>query len=310
MADCILIAPTTFCVFETKPTEMLEKLGLNVIVNPKGRKLSEDEIISFGKKCVGVIAGTEKYTQGVMRQLPQLRVISRLGVGMDNVDIAFAEAVDVRVFRTQTTPALAVAELTLGFMIDLSRNISAGCNKLKCGLWEKQMGFLLRGKTLGIIGLGTNGKALAKLAQGFHFRILAFDIHHDHEFAEQYGVRYCDLETLLEEADIISINLSLSSETYRLIDTRALSLCKSDAILINTSRGEVIDEEALYHALNSGALCGAGLDVFEQEPYNGILSTLENVITTPHIGAYAKEIRIRMEMEATVNLIQGLNNVE
>jgi D-3-phosphoglycerate dehydrogenase len=181
---------------------------------------------------------------------------------------------------------------------------------LKIGKWKKQMGSLLQGKTLGIIGLGSIGKVLVQLSSGFHFKILAFDQHEDELFAKENDVAYCDLETLLKNSDFVSIHLNLSDGVKYLINKDNIKLMKRSAILINTSRGEILDEKVLYDALISNHLAGAGLDVFEQEPYSGPLSELNNVILTPHIGSYAREIRIQMEKEATKNLIRGLNEAK
>jgi D-3-phosphoglycerate dehydrogenase len=180
---------------------------------------------------------------------------------------------------------------------------------MKAGKWKKNMGFLLSGKTLGIIGLGTIGKELVRIASGFGFHILAFDEQEDELFAKDNDVTYCELENLLKSSDIVTIHLNLSDQTKLLIDKEKVKLMKPEAILINTSRGEIIDENALYEALINSWIGGAGLDVFENEPYTGPLTKLDNVVLTPHIGAYAKEIRIKMEVEAAENLIRGLNEL-
>jgi len=169
------------------------------------------------------------------------------------------------------------------------------------------MGNLLHGKTLGIIGLGSIGKTLVKLVKGFNFNIMAFDLFQDEQFAKDHCVNYCDLDTLLSESDIISIHLNLTDETNQLMNAEQISKMKPESILINASRGEMINEEALYKALKEKKILGAGLDVFNDEPYSGALTELENVILTPHIGSYARELRIQMEIEAVENLIRGLN---
>jgi len=169
------------------------------------------------------------------------------------------------------------------------------------------MGNLLYGKTLGIIGLGTIGKTLVKLVKGFDFKIMAFDMFHDDKFAKEHEVNYCDIGTLLTQSDIVSIHLNLTSETNTLMNKERIAALKPGCIFINTSRGEIINEDALYVALKEKHIFGAGLDVFREEPYSGPLLELNNVILTPHIGSYAKEIRIKMEIEAAENLIRGLN---
>ena len=208
--------------------------------------------------------------------------------------------------QTKVTPAPAVAELTLGLMLDVIRSISNHTQNIKSGKWNKQMGSLMQGKTLGIIGLGKIGKALIKLVQGFDFTVLAYDQFEDEEFQKEYNVKYSTLVTVLKESDIVSLNINLTDQTRNLIDKARLKLMKPDSILVNTSRGEIVDEVALYNALKNGKLAGAALDVFQQEPYSGPLTELDNVVLTPHIGSYAKEIRVQMEIEAAQNLVKGL----
>ena len=303
----IFISTTSFAGFSKEPLELLEKNNLQIGLNTEGRKLALDEISIILRKYDAVIAGTELYTKEVLEQLPNLKVISRLGVGMDNIDINVAKQKGIKVYKTQTTPALAVAELVLGFMLDLARKISYQNNILKSNIWKKEMGNLLHGKTLGIIGLGVIGKELVKLVKGFDFNILAFDLYQDEKFAKEHGVSYCNLDPLLSESDIISIHLNLTDETNQLMNTEQISKMKPGSILINASRGEMIDEEALYKALKEKRILGAGLDVYNNEPYLGPLTEFDNVILTPHIGSYAKELRIQMEIEAVENLISGLN---
>jgi len=278
-----------------------------VFTNNLSKKLKENELLSLAQNADGIIAGTENYSYKVLMELSNLKVISRLGVGMDNIDLGAAKNKGIKIFKTQTSPAPAVAELTLGLMLSVARKISQTSQYLREGKWKKQMGCLLEGKTLGIIGLGVIGKSLVQLSSGFGFKILAFDKNKDEKFAEENNITYCDLETLIKNSDIISIHLNLSEETKYIINKEKIKLMKTSAILINTSRGELIDENAVYDAINSNNLAGAGIDVFEQEPYLGPLIELDNVVLTPHIGAYAKEIRVKMEIEAVENLIIGLN---
>jgi len=305
----IYIATSTFAVHSCEPLNILEQRGFTIMHNPYARKLTENELINHAKVSSGIIAGTELYSKKVLDQLPALKVISRLGIGMDNIDIEFANKKRITILKTTTTPAPAVAELVIGLILDISRNISLQNQNVKSEKWQKKMGILLQGKTLGIIGLGTIGKSLVKLVKGFNFRILAFDLFHDEKFAKEHGVNYCELNTLLSQSDIISIHLNLTDETNQLMNEKQISKMKKNSILINTSRGEIIDEKALYKALKDEKILGAGLDVFKDEPYSGSLTELNNVILTPHIGSYAKEIRIQMEIEAAENLIRGLNEV-
>jgi len=304
----ILLAPTTFAEYSKDPLEVININNYKYIVNPKGRKLENNEIIKYAKNVVGIIAGTESYNEDVLNCLPDLKVISRLGVGLDNINLEIANNLGIRIFTTNTSPGPAVVELALGLLINVARNISTSNQLLRKNVWDKKMGVLLRGKTLGIIGLGNIGKELVKISKGFGFKVLAFDINKDDSFANDQNVLYCDLNTLLSNSDFISIHLNLTPETKNFINSERISLMKSECILINTSRGGIIDENALYISLKSNKIAGAGLDVFHKEPYNGPLATLDNVIMTPHISAYAKEIRNQMEKEAVENLIKGLND--
>ncbi len=303
----VFIATSTFGVHSNGPINMLDEHKLEVTSNNLGQKLTTHELIEFAFNAHGIIAGTENYSLEVLEQLPQLKVISRLGIGMDNIDLEVAIKRGIKIFKTKTTPGPAVAELVLSLMLDIARKTTVQNNNLKGGVWQKQMGSLLQGKTLGIIGLGTIGKTLVKLVKGFKFKILAFDLYQDVRFAKEYGVNYCNLDTLLSQSDIVSIHLNLSDETNQLMNEERINKMKPDSILINTSRGEIIDEEALYKALKENKILSAGLDVFNDEPYLGPLTELDNVILTPHIGSYAKELRIQMEIEAVENLLRGLN---
>ena len=304
----VYISTTSFAQLSNKPLELLRNQNISFDVNDRGRKLTETELPSILAKYEGVIAGTEPYTKQVLESLLNLKVISRVGVGMDNIDLDFAKKRNIKVYKTKTTPTQAVAELTLGLILDVLRKISNQNHQLKNSIWKKQMGSILSGKTLGIIGLGTIGKKLVELTKGFELIYLANDIKQDAEFARQNNVEYCDLENLLKRSDIVSIHLNLSTDTHGLVDFQAIQKMKSEAILINTCRGEVINENSLVRALDEKVIAGAGLDVYCEEPYEGPLLNYDNVTTTPHIGSYAKEIRMQMELEAVKNLIRGFQN--
>ena len=304
----IFVATSTFASYSSLPLKLLDKEGYEVKLNSTGRKLTSEELLSLAQESRGLIAGTEQYSKEVLSSMKRLKVISRLGVGTDNIEVDEARRLGIKIFTTQTSPSLAVAELTTGLMINLTRKIPLMNAEMRRGEWKKSMGNLLSNKTLGIIGLGTIGKKVVEILKGFNMKILAFDIEEDRAFSATAGVDYCDLDELLSNSDFVSIHLNASKENAHLIDKSKLDLMKEDAFLINTSRGEIIDERALEGVLKSGKLGGVALDVFEKEPYNGPLKDIENVLLTPHIGSYAREIRIKMEIDATRNLINGLNN--
>ena len=304
----IFVTTSSFASYSSVPLQLLDSEGYEVELNPTGRKITSDELLSSAKDCIGLIAGTEQYSKDVLSKMKNLKVISRLGVGIDNIDINEAKKLNIKVFTTQTSPSLAVAELTISSILNLARKIPLMNEQMKEGKWKKSMGTLLSQKTIGIIGLGTIGKKVVQLLTGFNLKILAFDTMKDKEFSRKHEIDYCSLDELLRNSDFVSIHLNASKENYHLINKSKLNLMKEDAFLINTSRGEVIDERALEKTLRRGKLGGAALDVFEKEPYDGKLNSLENVFLTPHIGSYAREIRIKMEIDATKNLINGLKN--
>ena len=302
----IFIATTTYCKHSLEPLNFLKSHGFHVDTNEKGRKLTDDEISDTVSQYDGIIAGTESYSENILNHAKQLKVISRLGTGVDNIDLKVADRMGINIFNTKTSPALGVAELAFGLILDLSRNISSHNSDLKNGIWEKRMGSLISGKTLGIVGLGTIGKELVNITKGFGLKYLAHDIKIDFEFSDLHQIEYCTLEEVFTKSDIISIHTSLTNENQNLIDFNLLKMMKPDSILINTSRGDIINENDLIKALNQKRIAGAGLDVFSIEPYQGKLLEFDNIVATPHIAGYTKEIRSKMELEAAKNLIKGL----
>ena len=304
----LFIATSSFGAYSTLPMKLFSENNIKCILNPYERKLEQTELVTLSQNSAGIIAGTEKYDRAVISGLPNLKVISRLGVGMDNIDLVAAREQNIKVYKTTTTPAPAVAELVLGLMIAVSRHVSKSNQLLKSGTWKKERGTLLYGKTLGIIGLGTIGKTLVKLVDGFNFEILAYDLFHDDIFQKENNITYCNLSTLLKKSDIVSVHLNLSDQTENMMNKQQLALMKPDSIFINASRGEIVDENALYEILKDKKILGAGLDVFKEEPYSGPLTELDNVVLTPHIGSYAEQIRIQMETEAAENIIKGLQD--
>jgi len=253
-----------------------------------------------------MIAGTEKITENVIKNAASLKVISRVGIGLDNIDLTAAKKYGVSVYNTPDAPTQAVAELTLALILSLYRGVGEADRNIRAGMWEPFMGRLLSGKTLGIVGLGRIGKKVAALAKAFEVSIVAAEPTPDYKFASEYGIKLKSLKEVLKESDIITLHVPLSKETCHMIGEAEFALMKKDSIIINTSRGGLINEDALIMALKSGHLSGAALDTFEKEPYDGPLKNFNNVILTPHIGSYAKEARIKMENEAVKNLIKGL----
>jgi len=304
----VFISTSSFAEYDKLPLKLLNDAGMNVQLNPYQRKLTKDECLSLYNDIDGLIAGTEALTAGILKSSRNLRVISRCGAGTDSIDMEAAKELGIKVFTTPDAPTQAVAELTIGLILNLVRGISLEDRSVRSGGWQKNMGNLLSKKTLGILGLGRIGKRVVELTQPFNLKYIAWDNSPDRHFADKYGIEFTGLDELLTKADIVTIHLSYASELKGIIGGRELKLMKRDAFLLNTARGGLVDEGALSNALKERRIAGAALDVFEQEPYTGPLAKLDNVILTPHIGSYAVESRVDMEVQAVKNLIKGLKN--
>jgi D-3-phosphoglycerate dehydrogenase len=298
----IAITTSSFGKESSAPLEALRNAGFELVFNPHGRKLTKPETLALLKDADGVIAGTEALDREVLSQLPRLKIISRVGTAVDNVDQAYAKERGIPVHNTPDGPTNGVAELVLGGILALLRRIPQSDSSVRRGEFVKPMGRLLRGKTVAIIGLGRIGKALVRLMQPFAVKVIAVDPVQDGLFASHYSVRYVHLKEALLEADIVSLNLSGSTKTV-LLGATELATMKPGALLVNASRGGWVDEAALFEALKSGRLGGAYLDVFAHEPYQGPLAELDNVVLTAHIGSYALECRIGMEADAAQRVI-------
>ncbi len=303
----IFISTSSFAKYDALPLRLLRDAGLDIQLNPYSRKLTPNECLSLYQDIDGLIAGTEALTVDILRSARKLKVVSRCGVGTDNIDMKVAKELGIKVFVTPDAPTQAVAELTIALMLDLLRRISMEDRLIRTGVWPKNMGSLLSGKTLGILGLGRIGKRVVELTQPFNLKYIAWDAFPEWQFASKYKIEFVGLDELLSKADIITIHLSYAPELKGIIAEREISLMKRDAFLINTARGELVDEVALGKALKEKEIAGAALDVFEQEPYAGPLTELDNIILTSHIGSYAKETRVEMEIQAAKNLIEGLS---
>jgi D-3-phosphoglycerate dehydrogenase len=303
MNKSILISTSSFGKVNSKPLDMLKDAGFNITLNPYGKTLNQEQSIELLKGKVGVIAGTEKIDQKTFNQHPQLEYICRLGAGMDSVDVMGARDQGILVENTPNAHVDGVAELCLAGVLDLHRKISLAHSNLRNGIWNKPMGSLLKGKTVGLIGLGKVSKRLVELLTPFEVNILANDVFWDESFAGKHEVTKASLEDLLQNSDIVSLHIPYSKENKHIIGETQLALLKEDVQIVNTSRGGLIDEKALISFLRQNKLASAYLDTFEVEPYEGELISLDNVLLTPHIGSYAKEVRIRMELDCANKMI-------
>jgi len=307
----ILITPRSFASFSDKPLKMLTERGYKIKRNNTGRPYKKEEMLKLIRDVDGIIIGIDELSAEIIEKANALKVISKYGIGLDNIDINMATNKKIIVTNTPTANVDAVADLTFGLILSLARRIPEADKKTKSGKWEKIIGNSVWEKTLGIIGLGKIGKQVVKRAQGFEINILAFDIIKDKKFAQKYGIKYVNLEKLLQKSDYITIHISLNDATRNMISYEELEKIKESAFLINTSRGGIVDEEALYDALKNNKLRGAALDVYNNEPLReSPLKELDNVIMTPHIGAYTEEAIENMSIQAAQNLIDVLEGRE
>jgi D-3-phosphoglycerate dehydrogenase len=305
----ILISPTSFGECGAEPLELLKRSGLAIIRNTLGRRFTAEEVIQFGAGCVGIIAGVEPLNSKVLESLPDLKCISRLGVGLENVDLQAAQRQGIAVKTTPDGPTRSVAELTVGLILSLLRKIPQANENFHRDIWKKETGHLLHQKTVGIIGLGRIGKLVAEMLQPFGCRLIGSDPFQDTAWLKKHPIELKTLEALLRESDIISVHAAPPAANDALLGHKELSWTRRGTWVLNLSRGNVIDEVALYDHLKSGHLAGAALDVFVEEPYRGPLRELPNVIGTPHLGSYAKEAKLEMEIESVRNLIETLNTL-
>jgi D-3-phosphoglycerate dehydrogenase len=280
---------------------------LKLIFNPYKRKLNEEEVIKLitDYQPDAIIAGLEPITRKVMKKATRLKIISRCGVGIDNVDMAAAEEMGIKVYKTPDAPVQPVAELTIAMIFALTRNLLKLDSDTKKGLWGKSDAYLLSELTVGIIGCGRIGSRVASILNETGCTILGYDIV---DIPEKYFEK-TTFNDLMKRSDIISLHIPLTPQNYHIIGRNELLRMKPGSIIINTSRGGLIDEKPLYDFLKNGHLRGAGLDVFDEEPYNGPLCKLDNVILTPHSGSSAGGSRLKMEEESVTNLINGLKEL-
>lgn len=268
----------------------LSDLGMNVVFN-KGRYPQEpDELAACLQDATAVILGLDHLTEPVLRACPKLRIAARNGVGMDNVNLEAATRHGVLVTAPLDANSTSVAELTIGLLISLVRQVIPTHNLLQQGTWRRTIGTELAGKTLGIIGLGRIGRKVATRAQALDMRVVATDIAPDESFAQERGVELISLAELLSTADVISFHVPLTARSYYMLNRETLKLLKKGCYLINTARGSVLDPVAVASALDNGILAGAALDVYSTEGQaDELMLNRPNVITTSHLGAYTRE---------------------
>lgn len=302
----VVISTSSFDLENNSGIDLLRAAGLKITTNPFGRKLTEAEIGGLlGDSVAGLLAGVEPLTAKVITSARGLRVISRCGVGLDNVDLAAANELKIPVLSTPDAPVDAVVEMTLGLMLATLRQIPEADRQVRSGGWPRLKGRLLKAQTVGILGLGRIGTRVASICCAFGARVIA----HDPVIRDTPAdVEWVELPELLSQSAIVSLHAPYEAATHHLINKDRLALMQPGAILVNTARGSLVDEIELVKALQCGQLSAAGLDVFEAEPYSGALQELPQVVLTPHLASSAIESRCQMELEAANNLYHALTD--
>lgn len=302
-----LITTVPFADKNRLPIELLESAGIDYLVNPIGRKLKEDELAEMLADFDVIIAGTEPITDKVMSRASRLKLISRVGIGLDSVDLLAAEKRGIKVSYTPDAPAPAVAELTIGLMLTLLRSVHLANLQMHNGQWQRHFGRRLPEVTVGIIGAGRIGGRVLRRIAGFGTpRVLVNDIRPNQKVAPELKLEWVDKDKIYRQADIISLHVPLTSHTKNMIRREHLLQMKPDVLLINTSRGGLINECDLAEVMRSGHLGGAAIDVFEHEPYNGELAGIDRCLLTAHMGSMSVDCRTRMEIEATEEAVRFL----
>ncbi len=304
----ILLATWPFGTTGSRPLDLLRETGWELIANPHSRRLKPVEVAELIGDVDAVIAGTEPYTAEALAGAQRLRVIARVGIGLDSVDLDYCRQRGVAVTYTPDAPSQAVAELTVGNMIALLRHVHESDTSVREGVWNRLMGLLVGEATIGILGMGRIGGRVVDLLAPFGARILACDTDPEVRRRRQWpAVEWVDEARLLKESDVVSLHIPLNRANRGYLSAERLEQMKPGALLINTSRGPVVDEAALTRALTTRRLGGAALDVFENEPYEGPLARLDHVILTAHIGASARGSRYLMELGAAEDCVRVLN---
>lgn len=303
----VYVALSRFCVEDDRPRRVLAEAGFEVVENRSGRRLTRDEIITALSGTDGVLAGVETYDASTLAMLPRLRCISRCGVGTDAIDLEAARHYQISVLTTPDEVVEPVAQMTVAMIFALARNFPLYVHGLREGSWRQHTGYVLSEWTIGLVGFGRIGRAVEGYLRVFRPRILVADpnVHVD-DLPETVEMR--NLHELLAEADVVSLHASRRPEEGRLLGPREFGAMKRGSRLVNTARGYLVEEDALYHALRSNHLAGAALDVFAAEPCSGPLTSMPQVLCTPHVSTLTRAARAAMELRCATNLITFFAN--
>ncbi len=305
----IVCTSPSFAKYSAYPYDVLKAAGVTLESLPAD--ISEADFIDRAADADGAIVAFNPMTEAVFSSLPNLKVVSKHGVGVDNIDLAAAQRYGVRITNVPAANRHAVADFTFALLLSLARDLPRVDAATRAGEWPRCFGSDVHSMTLGIVGIGSIGQAVAKRAAGFEMRVLAYDPFANPEAVAALGVELVDLDTLCREADFLTLHVGLSEQTHHLINTERLALMKPTAMLINAARGGIVDEQALYESLKEKRLAGAAIDAFEQEPLTSSpLYTLDNVIVSAHIAGYTENALTTLSTTCVEDVLAVLRGEE
>jgi len=306
----ILIATHPFGATGRKPLDLLEQTGWELVPNPYRRRLKPGDVVGLLRDVDAVIAGTESYVPETLAHADRLQAICRVGIGLDNVDLAYCREHGIRVTYTPDAPSAGVAELAIANILNLLRRIHESDRSVREGAWNRLMGRLVKEAVIGVIGVGRIGSRVIRLLDPFSPTILANDVDPAVHGKPMPNTTWCDVDELLRKADLVTLHIPMCPANCGFLSRERIAKMRTGSLLINSSRGGVVDEEALTDALLQRHLGGAALDVYQQEPYAGPLRRLDNVVLTAHIGSSARESRFLMELGAAEDCIRVVSGEE
>ncbi|EOH88682.1 phosphoglycerate dehydrogenase [Enterococcus pallens] len=305
----VLVTSNSFGRFSNQAKELLEENGFEVVLNKYKRIMNREEFIGEIADADAVILGTEILDEAVLEKAQKLKLVSRYGVGIDNIDTSYLEKNDIGLTVTKNSNNEAVADYTVALMLDVCRGISYADRMLRTEGWKKKEGIDLCNKKVGIIGLGAIGKEVAKRVKGFNCEILAFDLFYDEDFCTQYDIKKASIEEILKEAEVITLHIPADPSSQPLINQESIKQMKNNAVLINTARLQLVDDKAIKEALNAGKLFGYGVDAqLSVEDIDADYYTMDNVTVTPHNAAVTVEASNKMSYISAKNVVNYLKN--
>ena len=304
-----MVTANSFGTQDLESVEALENCGVELIYRNRPEPWSENELLGKVSDIDGLIVGADQVTEKVIQSADSLKIIAKHGVGLDNIDIEAATRLGICVTAGIQSNTIAVAEMTISLMFAVARNLVISDAEVKKNKWNRRIGIELTNKVAGIVGLGSIGREVAVRLKGLKMNLIAVEPYRDNIFAEENNIKFVNIETLASKADIITLHSSLLPETKHIINNKIFSMMKKNAILINTARGELVDEVSLYDALSEKKIYGAAVDAFTEEPpKDSPLLGLPNFIGTPHIGAYTNEAISNMSCLAAFSIRDFIEN--